>query len=42
MEEQLEEWIEAQPEILGEPFLIIGRQVQIADVKEKLDLLDWL
>lgn len=39
MEEQLEEWIEAQPEILGEPLLIIGRQVQIADVKEKLDLL---
>ncbi len=32
MEEQLEEWIEAQPEILGESPFIIGRQVQIADV----------
>lgn len=38
-EGKLEEWIENNPEILGEPILIIGRQVQIADVKDKLDLL---
>jgi hypothetical protein len=35
----LEEWISRNPTILGEDLLIIGRQVQVEDVKDKLDLL---
>jgi hypothetical protein len=39
LEEDLEEWIEKEPLILGEPLLIIGRQVMIPEVKDRLDLL---
>ncbi len=39
LEENLEEWIAKDPSILGEPLLIIGRQVLIPDTKDKLDLL---
>ncbi len=38
-EEHLEDWIAARPDILSEPLLIIGRQVLIPDVKDRLDLL---
>lgn len=39
LEEDLEEWIEKEPMILGEPLLLIGRQVMIPEVKDRLDLL---
>lgn len=39
LEENLEEWIASDPFILGEPLLIIGRQVLIPDTKDRLDLL---
>jgi hypothetical protein len=39
LEEHLEDWIEADPTILGEPLLIFGRQVIIPDTKDRLDLL---
>jgi len=38
-EQSLEEWIERRPEFLGEPLLIIGRQVQIAGFENRIDLL---
>ena len=39
LENQLEDWILADPSLLGEPLLIIGRQVVIPDVKDRIDLL---
>lgn len=39
LEEDLEDWIEKEPLILGEPLLIIGRQVVIPEIRDKLDLL---
>jgi hypothetical protein len=33
LEEHLEDWIAADPTILGEPLLVIGRQVLIPDTK---------
>jgi len=39
LEEHLEDWVATDSTILGEPLLIIGRQVLIPDVKDKLDLL---
>ena len=39
VESNLEDWIEQNPEILGEKLFIIGRQVQVADVADRLDLL---
>lgn len=39
LEEHLETWIAEKPEILGEPLLVVGRQVQIPDTKDRLDLL---
>ena len=39
LEAHLEDWIESDPGLLGEPLLIIGRQVTIPDVKDRLDLL---
>jgi hypothetical protein len=39
LEENLEDWIANDASILGEPLLIIGRQVMIPDVKDRLDLL---
>jgi hypothetical protein len=39
LEEHLEDWIAADPSILGEPLLIFGRQVIIPDTKDRLDLL---
>lgn len=38
-EQRLEDWIERKPEILGEPLLIIGRQVQVAGIENRVDLL---
>ena len=39
LENHLEDWIEADPSFLGEPLFIIGRQVIIPDVKDRVDLL---
>jgi len=39
LEEHLEDWITQDPSILGEPLLIIGRQVLIPDIKDRLDIL---
>lgn len=39
LEEHLENWIEKDSSILGEPLLIFGRQVTIPDTKDRLDLL---
>jgi hypothetical protein len=39
LEENLEEWINIDPSILGEPLLILGRQVKIHDTRDRLDLL---
>lgn len=38
-EQSLEDWIERKPELLGEPLLIIGRQVQVAGIDNRIDLL---
>ncbi len=39
LEEHLEDWICSDGTILGEPLFVIGRQVIIPDVKDRLDLL---
>jgi hypothetical protein len=39
LEANLEEWINKDPSIIGEPLLILGRQVKIHDTKDRLDLL---
>lgn len=39
LEEHLEDWISSDATILEEPLLIIGRQVLIPDIKDRLDLL---
>ena len=38
-EEHLEDWICSDGSILGEPLFIIGRQVEIPDMKGRLDIL---
>ena len=39
LEKNLEDWIEIDPSILGEPLLIVGRQVLVPDVKDRIDVL---
>jgi len=39
LEEKLEDWIIDDPSLLGEPLLIIGRQVIIPEIKDRLDIL---
>lgn len=39
LEEHLEDWIISDPALLGEPLFVIGRQVMIPDVKDRLDIL---
>jgi len=39
LEEHLEDWIVANDELLGERLLIIGRQVMIPDIRDRLDVL---
>jgi hypothetical protein len=39
LEENLEDWVVTDPSLLGEPLLIIGRQVMIPEVKDRLDIL---
>ena len=39
LEENLEDWIVADPSLLGERLLVIGRQVMIPDIKDRLDVL---
>jgi hypothetical protein len=39
LEKDFEDWIEVAPEILGEPLLIVGRQVELDGAKDRIDLL---
>lgn len=39
LEANLENWVSSHPELLGEPLLIIGRQVLIPEVNDRIDLL---
>ena len=39
LERDLEDWIENNPSIIGERLLIFGRQVQIPEVNDRIDLL---
>ncbi|MBD0284213.1 MAG: hypothetical protein ICV53_10530 [Flavisolibacter sp.] len=39
LEKHLEDWVADKPEIPGESLLIIGRQIIIPEVKDRLDLL---
>ncbi len=39
LESDLEDWVVTNPTILGEPFLVIGRQVLIPDIRDRLDVL---
>ena len=39
LEQDLEDWIAADPQILGEPLFVIGRQILVKGVRDKLDLL---
>lgn len=39
LEQNFEDWICADSSILGEPLLIVGRQVVIPDIRDRLDLL---
>ena len=39
LEQNLEDWIEKDPSILGEQILVIGRQVRIPDTQDRIDLL---
>jgi len=39
LEQNLEDWLEHEPSILGERLLVFGRQVQIPEVNDRIDLL---
>lgn len=39
LESHLEDWVAEDVELLGEPLLLIGRQVIVPEVKDRLDLL---
>jgi hypothetical protein len=39
VESDLEDWVVKNPAILGEPLLVIWRQVLIPDIKDRLDVL---
>ncbi len=39
LERHLEDWIAGKPEILGDSLLIIGRQIIIPEIRDRLDLL---
>lgn len=39
LEEHLEDWVVANPDMLGERLMLIGRQVLIPDTKDRLDVL---
>jgi Holliday junction resolvase-like predicted endonuclease len=39
LEHHLEAWIESNPAMLGEPLLIVGRQVPVPGINDRLDLL---
>lgn len=38
-EADVEDWIEASPEVLGEELLVIGRQVEVDQGRDRMDLL---
>ena len=39
LEEHLEDWIVSDSSMLGEPLLVLGRQVIVPDTKDRLDVL---
>ena len=39
LEEHLENWIMANPAVIGEPLLILGRQVMIPNIRDRIDVL---
>jgi hypothetical protein len=39
LEEHLEDWIASKPDLLGERLLVIGRQVMIPEVRDRIDVL---
>lgn len=39
LEERLEDWIVAQPSILGENLLVVGRQVTVPQINDRVDVL---
>ncbi len=39
LESKLEDWLALHPEMLGEPLLVIGQQVTIADLYDRIDQL---
>jgi len=39
LETKVEDWVASNPEILGEPLLVIGRQVVIHELNDRIDLL---
>lgn len=39
LEEDLERWVTSNPELLEEPLLVIGNQVMIPDVHDRIDVL---
>ena len=39
LESRVEEWVAANPDLLGEPLLVIGRQVVIHEINDRIDLL---
>lgn len=39
LEENLEGWITTNPSLLGEPLLVLGRQVRVPDINDRMDIL---
>ena len=39
LEENLEDWITQNPSLLGEPLLILGHQVRVPDINDRMDIL---
>ncbi len=39
LEKNLEDWLVSDPDVLGEPLFIIGRQVEVPEVRDRLDIL---
>jgi len=39
LEQHLEDWVVSDPALLGEPLLVVGRQVIVPEVKDRLDVL---
>ncbi len=39
LESHIESWVASRPDILGEPLLVIGRQVLMDEGRDRIDLL---